>query len=86
MDIIKNSEAINLLGLSQKNLEDFFKTIEEKPFRAVQVMKWIHQRGISDFSKMVILTILKNSLGAKKTTKIRKYRKGLNMICFDPYW
>tara|TARA_B100001540_G_C15783491_1_gene632086 strand:- start:796 stop:1920 length:1125 start_codon:yes stop_codon:yes gene_type:complete len=56
MDIIKNSEAINLLGLSQKNLEDFFKTIEEKPFRAVQVMKWIHQRGISDFSKMTDLS------------------------------
>ena len=56
MDIIKNSEAINLLGLSQKNLEDFFTTIEEKPFRAVQVMKWIHQRGISDFSKMTDLS------------------------------
>ena len=56
MDIIKNSEAINLLGLSQKNLEDFFTTLEEKPFRAVQVMKWIHQRGISDFSKMTDLS------------------------------
>ena len=56
MDIIKNSEAINLLGLSQKNLEDFFTTIEEKPFRAVQVMKWIHQRCISDFSKMTDLS------------------------------
>mgnify|MGYP001318108520 FL=1 len=49
-------KVINLLGLNQKKLEDFFISIEEKPFRAVQVLKWIHQRGISDFSQMTDLS------------------------------
>ncbi len=56
METAENLEAINLLGLNQKSLEDFFVSIEEKPFRAVQVMKWIHQRGISDFSQMTDLS------------------------------
>jgi 23S rRNA (adenine2503-C2)-methyltransferase len=56
METITNPEAINLLGLNQKSLEDFFVSIEEKPFRAVQVMKWMHQRGVSDFSKMTDLS------------------------------
>ena len=56
METVENLEAINLLGLNQKSLEDFFISIEEKPFRAVQVMKWIHQRGISDFSEMTDLS------------------------------
>ncbi len=56
METVSNQEAVNLLGLNQKNLEKFFISIEEKPFRAVQVMKWIHQRGISDFSQMTDLS------------------------------
>ena len=56
METITNPEAINLLGLSRKSLEDFFVSIGEKPFRAVQVMKWIHQRGISDFSEKTDLS------------------------------
>ena len=56
METIKNSEVINLLGCSQKKLEEFFVSINEKPFRAVQVMKWIHQRGVSDFSQMTDLS------------------------------
>ena len=50
------SKVINLLGLNQKKLEDFFISIDEKPFRAAQVLKWIHQRGISDFSQMTDLS------------------------------
>ena len=50
------SKEINLLGLNQKMLEDFFISIDEKPFRAAQVLKWIHQRGISDFSQMTDLS------------------------------
>ena len=44
------------MGLNQKKLEDFFISIDEKPFRAAQVLKWIHQRGISDFSQMTDLS------------------------------
>tara|TARA_Y100001970_G_scaffold288855_1_gene417427 strand:- start:99106 stop:100233 length:1128 start_codon:yes stop_codon:yes gene_type:complete len=53
---ISNQKAVNLLSLNQKDLEDFFVSIEEKPFRAMQVIKWIHQRGISDFSQMTNLS------------------------------
>ena len=42
MKTVSNQESVNLLGLNQKNLEEFFVSIEERPFRAVQVMKWIH--------------------------------------------
>ena len=56
MKTASNQESVNLLGLNQKNLEEFFVSIEERPFRAVQVMKWIHQRGISDFSQMTDLS------------------------------
>ena len=56
MKTVSNQESVNLLGLNQKNLEEFFVSIEEMPFRAIQVMKWIHQRGISDFSQMTDLS------------------------------
>jgi 23S rRNA (adenine2503-C2)-methyltransferase len=42
----------NLAGMSLKKLEDFFATLGEKPFRARQLMKWIHQRGITDIDVM----------------------------------
>jgi len=42
----------NLLGLSRAQMEAFFVSIGEKPFRATQVMKWIHQFGECDFAQM----------------------------------
>ena len=45
-------EKINLLGLSPKQLEDFFESIGEKRFRAIQVLKWLHQQGASSFDEM----------------------------------
>jgi len=56
MNTAANLEELNLLGLNKKNLQDFFVSIEEEPFRALQVMKWIHQRGVSDFSEMTDLS------------------------------
>lgn len=46
----------DLLGLDKKGLADFFVSIGEKPFRSTQVMKWIHQFGISDFNEMTNLS------------------------------
>ncbi|MCU7938419.1 MAG: 23S rRNA (adenine(2503)-C(2))-methyltransferase RlmN [gamma proteobacterium symbiont of Bathyaustriella thionipta] len=52
----KISEAgpakINLLGYDLAHMKAFFTEIGEKPFRAVQVLKWIHQFGVDDFSQM----------------------------------
>lgn len=44
--------AENLLNFDAESLERFFGEMGEKPFRARQVMQWIHQRGESDFSRM----------------------------------
>ena len=50
------SEKTNLLGLPQGELEQFFAGLGEKPFRARQVMQWIHQRGVTDFEQMTDLS------------------------------
>ena len=43
---------VNLMGLSQAKLEAFFDSLGEKRFRATQVLKWIHQMGVTDFEQM----------------------------------
>ncbi|HEX6154598.1 MAG TPA: 23S rRNA (adenine(2503)-C(2))-methyltransferase RlmN [Burkholderiales bacterium] len=42
----------NLLGLDADGLERFFAAQGEKPFRARQVLRWVHQRRESDFAQM----------------------------------
>mgnify|MGYP000044033508 CR=1 FL=1 len=42
----------NLLGMNKQALEAFLASIGEKPFRAVQLLKWIHQHGVTDFGAM----------------------------------
>jgi 23S rRNA (adenine2503-C2)-methyltransferase len=42
----------NLLDFDAPALERYFASIGEKPFRARQVLRWIHQRGASDFDAM----------------------------------
>jgi 23S rRNA (adenine2503-C2)-methyltransferase len=43
---------INLLGLTQEEMESFFESLGEKRFRAGQIMKWIHHFGVDDFDAM----------------------------------
>ena len=47
---------VNLLELDREAMQDFFVNIDEKPFRARQVMQWIHQRGVTDFNLMTDLS------------------------------
>ena len=42
----------NLLGLDAAGLAGFFAEHGEKPFRARQVLRWVHQSGEADFSRM----------------------------------
>ena len=42
----------NLLGLDAEGLERFFEAQGEKPFRARQVLRWVHQRREPDFAQM----------------------------------
>ncbi len=46
----------NLLGMSQQDLEQFFSVIDEKSFRATQLMKWMHQQGVADYEQMTNLS------------------------------
>lgn len=43
---------INLLDLDAASLARHFATLGEKPFRATQVLRWMHQRGVADFAQM----------------------------------
>ncbi len=55
----------NLLGLDRDGLERFFEAQGEKPFRARQVLQWLHQRGEHDFEKMSDLArVLRDKLAA----------------------
>jgi len=45
-------QRTNLLGLDRAALEAFFIAMGDKKFRANQVMKWIHQLGVTDFQQM----------------------------------
>ncbi|WP_333844225.1 23S rRNA (adenine(2503)-C(2))-methyltransferase RlmN [Pelomicrobium sp.] len=44
--------TINLLGLNPEELEAFLAGLGEKPFRARQLLRWIHQRGEERFEAM----------------------------------
>ena len=46
----------NLMGLNRQAMENYFLELGEKSFRASQVMKWIHQVGVSEFSEMTNLS------------------------------
>ncbi|EIK45481.1 radical SAM enzyme, Cfr family [Cellvibrio sp. BR] len=48
----EGSAKMNLLGLPEAKLIAFFESIGEKKFRAIQVMKWIHQLGADNFDDM----------------------------------
>jgi 23S rRNA (adenine2503-C2)-methyltransferase len=61
----------NLAGMSLKKLEAFFATLGEKPFRARQLMQWIHQRGIIDIDVMTdISKILREKLKSVAQIKL----------------
>ncbi len=47
---------INLLGLPLDKLQAFFEEIGEKPFRAQQVLKWMHHAGVDRFEDMTNLS------------------------------
>jgi 23S rRNA (adenine2503-C2)-methyltransferase len=45
----------NLLDFTLPALTDWFASLGEKPFRAKQVYRWVHQRGVGDFDAMTDL-------------------------------
>ena len=62
--MIATSDRQELLGLSREELEGFFAGMGEKPFRARQLLQWLHRRGTTDFSDMTDLAkSLRSALG-----------------------
>ena len=49
------AEKTNLLNLDRLAMQEFFVGVGEKPFRATQVIQWIHQYGVDDFGAMTNL-------------------------------
>ena len=43
---------VNLLNYNLPQLTDYFQSIGEKPFRAKQVMRWMHHFGVNDVEQM----------------------------------
>ncbi len=55
----------DLFGMALAEMRGFFESLGEKPFRAVQLTKWIHQHGVIDFTQMSDLSKdLRQKLGA----------------------
>ena len=44
--------TVNLIGLDQEALRGFCAGLGEKPYRARQLLRWIHHAGVDDFSAM----------------------------------
>lgn len=53
---VNPGDKINLLAFDRKAMEAFFREIGDKPFRAVQLLQWIHQRKVTDFDAMTNLS------------------------------
>ena len=43
---------VNLLDYDAQALQKLMKQYGEKPFRAKQLLRWIHQFGVADFAEM----------------------------------
>lgn len=59
-------QKINLLDLTRQDMEALFAQFGEKPFRATQIVKWLHQFGVVDFQSM---TNISKSLRAQLEEK-----------------
>ncbi|MFM9913780.1 MAG: 23S rRNA (adenine(2503)-C(2))-methyltransferase RlmN [Methylophilaceae bacterium] len=74
--------TVNLLDFDQPQLAQYFTEQGEKPFRAKQLLRWMHQHGMSDFEQMTdIARPLREKLAA--TTEIRPPEVKLEQISDD---
>ncbi len=56
LNLPEPDSRLNLLGRPEAALQDFFAGLGEKPFRARQVLQWIHQRETTNFAEMTDLS------------------------------
>lgn len=62
---------VNLLNFDRTGLQAFFREMDESPFRADQVIQWIHQKGVIDFNLMTNLSqVLRHKLQDKSLIRL----------------
>ena len=60
--------TVNLLGLDSGQLQAFCSALGEKPYRAKQLLRWIHGMGANDFAAMTdISRAFRDELAVKAT-------------------
>lgn len=65
------SQQVNLMGMDRQLMARFLGDLGEKPFRADQVTKWIHQQGADSFDVMTnISRALRERLSSASTLGI----------------
>ena len=51
-----NLKKTNILGKTLPEMEELLVNLNQKSYRAKQILKWIHQRGICNFDDMTDLS------------------------------
>lgn len=70
-EVMEKHGKVNLLGMSRQQLEAFFTEIGEKPFRASQLLKWVHQQGVTRFEDMTNMSkALRSKLEAEVSLEV----------------
>jgi 23S rRNA (adenine2503-C2)-methyltransferase len=54
--MMRADATVNLLDFDNRGLARYFERIGEQSYRATQVIKWIHQLGVTDFGAMTNLS------------------------------
>jgi 23S rRNA (adenine2503-C2)-methyltransferase len=58
----------NLLGFGPRQLEAYCVALGERPFRARQLLRWMHQAGVADFGAMTDMSrVLRERLASEAT-------------------
>ena len=74
--------TVNLLDFDQPKLAAFFAEHGEKPFRAKQLMRWMHHFGVNDFGQMTdVAKVLREKLA--QIAEIRAPEVKLEQISED---
>ncbi|HUQ50673.1 MAG TPA: 23S rRNA (adenine(2503)-C(2))-methyltransferase RlmN, partial [Gammaproteobacteria bacterium] len=68
LSIAGTPSKLSLLGMPAANLVEFFENLDEKPYRARQIMRWLYQRYVTDYGEMTDLSAaLRKQLGEMTT-------------------
>lgn len=49
------AQKVNLLSYNYQQMRELLSSWDEQPYRAQQIIQWIHQAGLTDFAKMTNL-------------------------------